>query len=192
MRYLGSTTVARDESRFCKFEGASDTEISEANQRADLSFDREGLARRPARAEPLTRPRLEAWLAPAGALAAEQPVARVGHDDVAAAAVQQVAPRPAVEPVPAGARVELVVAIVEKETSRPSRSLLVACEHLRLDDEALAFTRAAKALCQGDLRSTFRPSSRETKSGIDYWIRGAAFMAGCPASSPLRPQRPRA
>jgi Protein of unknown function (DUF4242) len=38
--YLGSTTVARDESRFCKFEGASETEITEANRRADLSFDR--------------------------------------------------------------------------------------------------------------------------------------------------------
>ena len=40
MRYFGSTTVARDESRFCKFEGASETEITEANRRADLSFDR--------------------------------------------------------------------------------------------------------------------------------------------------------
>jgi hypothetical protein len=115
VRYLGSTTVTRDESRFCTFEGASETEITEANRRADLSFDREGLARRPARAEPLTRPGLEACPAPAGALAAEQPVARVGHDDVAAAAVQQVAPRPAVEPVPAGARVELVVARAAQE-----------------------------------------------------------------------------
>jgi hypothetical protein len=41
VRYLGSTIVARDESRFCHLEGPSQRpEITEANRRADLWFDR--------------------------------------------------------------------------------------------------------------------------------------------------------
>jgi hypothetical protein len=40
VRYLGSTIVARDESCFCQFEGASETEVTDANRRAGLSFDR--------------------------------------------------------------------------------------------------------------------------------------------------------
>jgi Nickel responsive protein SCO4226-like len=40
VRYLGSTIVLEDEACFCQFEGSSMAAVTEANRRADLSFDR--------------------------------------------------------------------------------------------------------------------------------------------------------
>jgi hypothetical protein len=40
VRYLGSTIVPGDEACFCQFEGASETAVAEANERAGVPFDR--------------------------------------------------------------------------------------------------------------------------------------------------------